>query len=176
VTNDQGAARPRLSLIVAVARNGVIGKDNRLPWRIPEDLKRFRTLTMGHHIIMGRRTWESIGRPLPGRTSVVITRDRAYLAPGATVVHSFADALAACAGDDEAFVIGGAAVYREALPLADCIYLTTIDADYEGDVFFPPVSAGQWREASQERHPASGPVQPAYDFVVLIRLSGTTTP
>jgi dihydrofolate reductase len=156
VTGDQAAARPRLSLIVAVARNGVIGKDNRLPWHIPEDLKRFRALTMGHHIIMGRRTWESIGRPLPGRTSIVVTRDRNYSAPGAKVVHSLADAVAACAGDDEAFVIGGAEIYREALPQAERIYLTEVLADYPGDVWFPPLGT-EWREVCREqpRHNAA---------------------
>ena len=161
-------------MIVAVARNGVIGKDNRLPWRIPEDLKRFRALTMGHHIIMGRHTWESIGRPLPGRTSVVVTRSAAYSAPGAVVVHSLADALAACADDDEVFVIGGAQIYREALPLAERIYLTRIDADYAGDVFFPSFPQEQWREASREPPLASEPGQPAYEFVVLARLPDAT--
>jgi dihydrofolate reductase len=149
VTGNQAAAGPRLSLIVAVARNGVIGRDNRLPWHIPEDLKRFRARTMGHHIIMGRRTWESIGRPLPGRTSVVVTRDRDYSAPGAKVVHSLAEAVAACAGDDEAFVIGGAEIYREALLHADRLYLTEVLADYPGDVSFPPLGA-EWREVSRE--------------------------
>jgi dihydrofolate reductase len=138
-----------VSLIVAVARNGVIGKDGRLPWHIPEDLKRFRALTMGHHIIMGRRTWESIGRPLPGRTSVVITRDRGYLAPGAKVTHSLAEALSACAGDQEVFVIGGAQIYREALPCADRIYLTEVSEAYPGDVRFPALGP-EWCEVSRE--------------------------
>jgi len=167
VANDQGAARPRLSLIVAVARNGVIGKDNRLPWHIPEDLKRFKALTMGHHIIMGRRTWESIGRPLPGRKSVVVTRDGDYSAPGANVVHSFADALDACAGDDEAFVIGGAEVYREALAHADRVYLTEVLADYPGDVRFPPLGA-DWREMSREK-PRRSPAEVGFAFVVYER-------
>jgi dihydrofolate reductase len=175
VASHQSATQPRLSLIVALARNGVIGKDNRLPWHIPEDLKRFRALTMGHHIIMGRRTWESIGRPLPGRTSVVVSRRPDYSAPGALVVHSLAEALAACAGDDEAFVIGGAQIYREALPLAERIYLTRIDADYAGDAFFPSISQEQWREVSREARVGSGPVQPAYEFVVLARPAGATT-
>jgi len=133
-----------------VARNGVIGRDGRLPWHIPEDLKRFRALTMGHHIIMGRRTWESIGRPLPGRTSVVVTRDRDYSAPGVKVAHSLAEALAACAGDEEVFVIGGAEIYREALPRADRIYLTEVLADYPGDVRFPALGA-EWHEVSRDQ-------------------------
>jgi dihydrofolate reductase len=173
VTSNQAAARPRLSLIVAVARNGVIGQNNQLPWRLPEDLKRFRAITMGHHIIMGRRTWESIKRPLPGRTSVVVTRRADYAAPGALVVHSLADALAACTGDDEVFVIGGAEIYREALPLADRIYLTRIDADYAGDAFFPPLPKQEWGEAGRESPHAREPGQPAYEFVVLARLAGT---
>jgi dihydrofolate reductase len=172
VTSNRPPAGPSLSLIVAVARNGVIGKDNRLPWHIPEDLKRFRGLTMGHHIIMGRRTWESIGRPLPGRTSVVVSRRQDYSAPGALVVHSLAQALAACGPDDEAFVIGGAQLYREALPLAQRIYLTRIEADYAGDTYFPPLPEELWQEASREARPAGGPAQPAYQFVVLTRVRG----
>ena len=175
MSSNSAATRPRLSLIVAVARNGVIGKDNRLPWRIPEDLKRFRALTMGHHIIMGRRTWESIGRPLPGRTSVVVTRNRDYVATGALVVHSLEDALAQCTGDEAVFVIGGAEIYANALPLAERIYLTRIHADYAGDTFFPSLAQEQWREASRGAALASEPVQPAYEFVVLARLPGATT-
>ncbi len=162
MTSNQLAGKPRLSLIVAVARNGVIGKDNRLPWHIPEDLKRFRALTMGHHIIMGRRTWESIGRPLPGRTSVVITRDADYTASGAQVVHSLTEAVAGCAGDAEAFVIGGAEIYREALPHADRVYLTEVMADYPGDVSFPALGP-EWREISRhEPTRAPGEVRVAY--------------
>ena len=175
MTSNQPAARLRVSLIVAVARNGVIGQSNQLPWRLPEDLKRFRAITMGHHIIMGRRTWESIGRPLPGRTSVVVTRRGDYAARGALVVHSLAEALAACAGDEEVFVIGGAEIYREALPLADRIYLTRIHADYAGDVFLPPLSEKEWGEIGREPPHASEPGQPAFEFVVLARLAGTAT-
>jgi dihydrofolate reductase len=168
----EGRSGPRISLIVAVARNGVIGKDGKLPWHLPEDLKRFKALTMGHHIIMGRRTWESIGRPLPGRTSVVVSRQRDYSAPGATLVHSFAEAVAACAGDDEAFVIGGEEIYRTALPAADRIYLTQLDAEYAGATRFPALTPGEWREVSCERHPASGPERSGFDFVVLEREPG----
>lgn len=156
---------PHVALVVAVARNGVIGKDGRLPWHLPEDLKRFRALTMGHHLIMGRQTWESIGRPLPGRTSVVLTTRRDYVAPGAQVVHSLEQALAACPADDEIFIIGGAQVYRAGLPLADRIYLTEIDADYEGDVVFPALDRADWREISRERLAGSPPA----DLVVLER-------
>jgi len=155
VASDTGAARPRISLIVAVARNGVIGKDGKLPWHLPEDLKRFKALTMGHHLIMGRKTWESIGRPLPGRTSVVVTRQSNYSAPGALVTHSLAAAIEACQGDDEIFVIGGAETYREALPRADRVYLTEVLADYAGDTWFPELG-GEWHEVSREPHRGDG--------------------
>jgi len=152
-----------------MARNRVIGRDGTLPWRLSADLQRFKALTMGHHIIMGRHTWESIGRPLPGRSSVVVTRNRAYVAAGAAVVRSLAEALALARGDSEAFVIGGGELYRAALPLADRIYLTELNADYAGDAFFPPLAAGEWRAAQREHHPQAGE-QPAWDFVVYERL------
>ena len=165
---DAAGARPRLSLIVAMARNRVIGRDGKLPWHLPADLKRFRALTMGHHILMGRKTWESIGRPLPGRTSIVITRTPGYAAPGANVVHSLSEALESARGGSEVFVIGGAEVYRDALPLADRIYLTELQAEYEGDVLFPAFAAGQWRAGKREHHPADGD-RPAWDFVIYDR-------
>jgi dihydrofolate reductase len=135
-----------LSVIVAVAANGVIGRGNALPWRLPGDLKRFKRLTMGHHLLMGRRTFESIGRPLPGRTSIVITRNRAYTTPsGVLVAHDVTTALAAVSDDDsEAFVIGGAEIYRLTLPLADRLYLTEIERAAEGDVFFPTFEQDDW--------------------------------
>lgn len=138
-----------VSMIVAVARNGVIGRNNSLPWHLPEDLKRFRTLTMGHHIIMGRKTYESLGRLLPGRTTVIVSRNPAYRVDGAIVVASLPQAIAACGQDPEIFVIGGAELYREALPHADRIYLTRIDADFEGDAHFPALDQRQWRETAR---------------------------
>jgi dihydrofolate reductase len=137
-----------LTLIAALARNGVIGIDNRLPWHLPEDLQHFKALTMGQAVIMGRKTWESLPpkfRPLPGRHNIVVTRDAAYVAAGATVVHSLEDA-AAAAGDATAFVIGGAELYCQALPLCDRLELTEIDADFSGDAHFPPFDRGAWRE------------------------------
>jgi dihydrofolate reductase len=169
--NGKGRSGPRISLIVAVARNGVIGKDGKLPWHLPEDLKRFKALTMGHHIIMGRRTWESIGRPLPGRKSVVVTRQRDYSAPGATVVHSLAEAVAACAGDDEAFVIGGEEIYREALASADRIYLTEVLAEYAGDARFPRLD-GDWLEILREDH-LGGPGEVGFAYVLYERRNKT---
>jgi len=141
---------PRLSIIVAMARNRVIGAKGAIPWHLPDELKRFRNITMGHHIIMGRKTWESIGRPLPGRASVIVTRQSGYRAPGAVVVHSLDEAIAACPGDAEIFVIGGAELYAEALPRASRIYLTEVDADVEGDTWMPEFNAGAWRETASQ--------------------------
>lgn len=146
--------RPILTLIAAVARNGVIGMDNRLPWHLPADLKHFKELTTGHAVIMGRKTWESLPekfRPLPGRRNIVVTRNGDYCAKGATVSMSLPDALAA-AGGDEAFVIGGAELYKAALPLADRLQLTEIDAAYEGDTWFPAIDTSVWRESAREVH------------------------
>jgi dihydrofolate reductase len=146
--------KPILTLIAAVARNGVIGIDNRLPWQLPADLKRFRELTTGHAVIMGRKTWESLPvkfRPLPGRRNIVVTRNGGYGAEGATVSTSLPDAITAANGG-EAFVIGGAELYKAALPLADRLQLTEIDATYEGDTWFPAIDPVQWREAEREIH------------------------
>ena len=155
-----------------MARNRVIGRDGRLPWRLPADLQRFKALTLGHHLIMGRKTWESIGRPLPGRVSLVVTRNNAYAAVGATVVNSLAEALTRARDDPEAFVIGGGQLYREALPLADRIYLTELKDEYRGDTFFPPLSDGEWRAVRREQHSSQGK-QPAWDFVVYERARAT---
>lgn len=157
----------RLSLIVAMARNGVIGVNNALPWHLPEDLKHFKALTMGHHIIMGRRTYESIGRPLPGRTTVIVTRDPAYAMAGCLVAHSLAEAVQRCHGDDEAFFVGGASLYEQALPLADRMYITEIQADYQGDAHFPAIDRTQWRETARAREVS--PTGLAYHFVVYDR-------
>ena len=143
-----------ISIIVAMARNRVIGAKGAIPWHLPNELKRFKAITMGHHLIMGRRTWESIGRPLPGRTSIVVTRQRGYRAPGAVVAHSFNEAIARCGGDDEIFVIGGAELYAEALPRATRLYLTLVEADVEGDTWMPKLDSGDWRETACEAFPA----------------------
>jgi len=141
-----------LSIIVAIARNRVIGINNTLPWHLPEDLKRFRSLTMGHHIIMGRKTYESLGRLLPGRTTVIVSRSKDYAVPGALVAHSLDLAVALCGDDPEVFVIGGAELYREGLQLAHRLYLTEIDAEFPGDAFFPSFELGAWQEVSRESH------------------------
>ncbi|HSH86257.1 MAG TPA: dihydrofolate reductase [Methylophilus sp.] len=139
-----------LSLIVAHADNRVIGFNNQLPWHLPEDLKRFKKLTMGHHIILGRKTFESLGRLLPGRTTVVVTRDLAYTVDGAKVVHSIPEALAACAGDDEPFLIGGAELYLQGLPQVTRLYLTRVFVKVEGDAFFPELDMGEWELVSKQ--------------------------
>jgi dihydrofolate reductase len=162
-----------ISLVVAVAKNGVIGRDNTLPWRIPEDLKRFKALTMGKPVIMGRKTWDSLPKkPLPGRTNIVITRNRAFRADGAIVVHSFADAVAK-AGSGEIAVIGGEAIFAEALPIADIIHMTQVNASPEGDAFMPLINRAHWREASCDGPHSADGLQ--YSFVTLERyLPGTT--
>jgi len=148
----------RLSIIVAMSRNRVIGANGAIPWHLPEELKRFKSVTMGHHIVMGRKTWESIGRPLPGRTTVIVSRQRGYSAPGAKIAHSLDAAVAACGDDSEIFVIGGAELYAQALPRANRLYLTTVDAEIPGDTAMPAFDAGDWREvssmsfATDERH------------------------
>ena len=146
---------PRITLIAAVARNGVIGRAGRIPWRIPGDLPRFKRLTMGHPVIMGRRTWESLGRPLPGRRNLVISRTPGLRLAGAEVFGSLSAALAACADASEVFVIGGTEAYRAALPRAQRLRLTEIDADVEGDAFFPPFDRAEWRQTAREPHPAN---------------------
>ena len=141
-----------LSLIVAVANNHVIGINNTLPWHLPEDLKRFRALTTGHHIIMGRKTYESLGRLLPGRTTVIVTRNKDYKLEGALVAHSLQAALDLCLNDVEAFVIGGAELYQDGLKLANKLYITEVDLEVAGDAFFPAIDMQEWLETSREAH------------------------
>lgn len=159
-----------LSLIVAMGRGRVIGRDNQLPWHLPADLKHFKTVTMGKPIIMGRLTYESIGKPLPGRRNIVITRDAGYAAPGCEVVTSPEAALAAVADVEEALVIGGANLYRQMLPHADRLYFTFIDADFAGDAWFPQWNADEWRETAREAHRPDERNAFPYAFVVLERI------
>jgi dihydrofolate reductase len=160
---------PRITLIVARARNGVIGRNGTLPWRLPEDLAHFKRTTMGHPIVMGRKTWESIGRPLPGRRSIVVSRQAGFVAAGAEVAPSLDAALSLCAGTEEVFVIGGAQLYREALPRAQRLLVTEIDADFDGDTAFPPLAPAQWSETAREHLPASAEREFALDFVTYAR-------
>lgn len=138
-----------ISIIVAVARNGVIGDKNRLLWHIAEDLRHFKALTTGHPVVMGRKTYESLGRPLPNRANVVVTRQQIAI-PGCTVVHSLREALALFGPEEEVFVIGGAQIYAEALPLADRFCLTRVERDYEGDTHFPAWDPAAWRLVRSE--------------------------
>ncbi len=140
----------QLSIIVAYAKDRVIGVNNTLPWHLPEDLKRFKALTMGHHIIMGRKTYDSLGRLLPGRTTVIVTRNPDFQVEGAVVVDSLEAAINACDGDDEAFLVGGAELYQAGLGLADKLYITEIDASFKGDAHFPLIDPSNWQEVSRE--------------------------
>lgn len=162
--------RPRLSLIAAMARNRVIGLHNRLPWRLPADMKRFRELTTGHTIVMGRKTFDSLARPLPNRTNIVVTRDRAFRPDGATVAHSVEDAIARAGADREIFVIGGEQIYRQTLPVADRLYLTLVDSDFDGDAWFPEYDAKEWKEIASERHRPDDKNLHGMRFVTLERM------
>jgi dihydrofolate reductase len=166
--------RPAICFVVARADNGVIGRDNALPWHLPADLRHFKRLTVGKPVVMGRRTFDSIGKPLPGRHNIVLTRDPDWRAEGVTVVPNLAEAIAAAGLDpktraEEVMIIGGAAVYAEALPIATRIYLTEVHAAPEGDTVLPPFEPARWRETAREDHPAEEG-QPAYSFVTLERV------
>lgn len=161
-------AQPTIALVVAVARNGVIGRDNGLAWHLSNDLKRFKALTMGTTLLMGRRTWDSIGRPLPGRRSLVLTRDRSFHAEGAETVHDWESALAKAG--DRLMVVGGAEIYALALPHADLIHLTEVEAEPDGDVRFPTFDRSSYRQTFREAHPAGPRDDYPYAFVDLERL------
>jgi len=158
----------RLSIIAAIAENGVIGRDNDLPWHLSSDLQRFKKLTMGHHLLLGRKTFESIGRALPGRTMVVISTGRPSLPEGVLLVDSIESAIEAANenGDDEAFVAGGAEIYNLALPHSDRLYLTRIEAAFEGDVHFPPIAEKDWKLVSNEQIRASDSASWPHSFQI----------
>jgi dihydrofolate reductase len=158
---------PRIYLVAALARNGVIGAQGKLPWHLTEDLQHFKKLTLGHPVIMGRRTWASLGKPLPGRENIVVSRQPGFEAPGASVAASFEAAVALCAGEPLAFVIGGAEIYAAALPLADGLVLTEIDRDYEGDTRFPDWDRAAWRASQKETHTSKDGVR--FSFVLYER-------
>ncbi|MCW5619131.1 MAG: dihydrofolate reductase [Nitrosomonas sp.] len=167
----------RLSILAAVARNGVIGKCNTLPWHLPEDLKHFKSLTMGHTIIMGRKTYASIGRVLPGRVNVIVTSQPDFRVPDAIVVHTLEAALqqrepgVLSKQEDELFIIGGARLYEQTLGLVQRLYLTEIQQDFDGDAFFPEFDRREWSEISRERHISDGKtgIPLEYHFVILDR-------
>ena len=161
----------KISIVVAMDSNGVIGKDNELPWHLPADLQHFKKTTMGKPILMGRKTWESIGRPLPGRTNIVITRDSDYQADGCIVVSSIDAAMAAAGEQDEVMVIGGAEFYRQVLPRADTLYLTRIHASFDGDTVFPGLHAADWREVERSDQSADEKNPHDYSFIRLERVT-----
>jgi dihydrofolate reductase len=158
-----------ISIIVALAENGVIGSDNRLPWHLPDDLKRFKALSLGKPIVMGRRTFESIGRPLPGRTNIVVSRRPGLAIEGTVVAQSLDAALAAAGTAPEVVIIGGAEIFRQALPRTDMIHLTRVHARVAGDVVFPDLDPGKWRQIALEHHTADERHQYAFTFVTLQR-------
>lgn len=163
-----------VSLVVAAAENGIIGRQGQLPWQLPADLKHFKALTLGHPVVMGRRTFDSIGRPLPGRTNIVLTGHLGWTPPaGVLVAHSLPEALALAAtqpGGDEICVIGGGEIYRQALPGAAVVYLTEVHTTVpDGDTFFPTLSPTEWREETRQRHPADDRHAVPYSFVTLRR-------
>ncbi|MCF2488259.1 dihydrofolate reductase [Dyadobacter sp. CY347] len=160
-----------ISIIVAVSENGVIGKDNQLLWRLPDDLKRFKQLTLGHPMIMGRKTFESIGKPLPGRTSIVITSQKDYDVEGVLVAHSLDEALdmARNAEESEAFVIGGGEIYKLAMPLADRLYVTEVETNIDGDTFFAITDPDAWKESERIGHEADERHKWKFAFVNYIK-------
>lgn len=160
---------PRVYLVAAVAANGIIGAGGRLPWHIPEELQHFKRLTLGHPVIMGRRTWESLKAPLPERENIVVTRTAGYEAPGAAVAASLDAALALCFGEPVAFVIGGTRLFEEAMPIAAGMVITEIKRDYDGDIWFPKWDKNDWRESQREAHTA--PDGTAFDFVLYERIT-----
>lgn len=168
--------QPFVSLIVAMAQNGVIGRDKTLPWRLPEDLRRFKAITMGKPILMGRKTFESIGKPLPGRTNIVLTRDPQWRAEGVLVVHSVDGALRAAGDSPELVVIGGAEIYRLVMPFARRIYMTHVHADVDGDTYFPDFDPIQWVDAECTSLPADERHAYAVTFVTLERKTKPRTP
>lgn len=159
----------RLAIIVAMALNRTIGAGNTLPWCCPDDLKRFKSLTMGHHMIMGRTTFESIGRPLPGRTTIVLSRNRELNIEGCITAHSLQEAITACAGDSEIFIAGGADIYAQSLELADTLYITEIQKDVAGNVHFPEFDSRMWLETSRTVHSQETPQPLEYHFVTYRR-------
>ncbi|MFN8353402.1 MAG: dihydrofolate reductase [Spirosomataceae bacterium] len=178
-----------ISIVVAIAQNGTIGKNNQLLWHLPADLKHFKTITTGHTVVMGRKTYESIGRPLPNRTNIVISRNLDFKAEGCIVVRSLEEAIREVKGESEKvkegnlentlhftlspftlFVIGGAEIYRQALPWVDKIYLTEVKAEIDGDAFFPVLRPDEWHEIARNSHKADEKNQYDYDFVELVRV------
>jgi dihydrofolate reductase len=157
-------ASPKIYLVAALASNGIIGRNGQLPWRLPEDLKHFKRLTLGHPVIMGRRTWESLPGALPGRDNIVVSGQAGYEAPGASVASSLEGALALCMGEPVVFVIGGSRLFEESLPIAAGLVMTEIHREYEGDTWFPQYDRSRWRESQREGHVTADGTR--FDFVL----------
>ncbi|MEZ5515181.1 MAG: dihydrofolate reductase [Steroidobacteraceae bacterium] len=168
-SHSSGSALPRIAVIVAAAENDVIGRDNALPWHLPDDLRHFKSLTLGKPVVMGRRTYQSIGRALPGRLNIVVSRSPEFAPPGVTVVDSFAAALRAAQPAGEVAIIGGAALYREALPHADVIHLTRVHAEPQGDAYMMPIADDRWEQIAAEFHPADERHSLPFTFLTLRR-------
>lgn len=158
-----------LSIIVAIAENNVIGKDNSLIWHLPADLKYFKALTMGHPIVMGRKTFESIGKPLPGRTSVIITRNTAYKPEGCLIAHSLTEAVEMLKSYEKAFIIGGEQIYRQAIDIVDFLYITEVHRAFDGDAFFPVINPDIWEKTFRSDHEPDDKNAYPYSFVVYKR-------
>ena len=154
----------RIVLVAAVAANGIIGANGKLPWHLPEDLKHFKRVTLGHPVIMGRKTWESLKGPRPGRDNIVVTRSAGYETPGAAVASSLEAALALCLGEPVAFVVGGSSLFAESLPSAAGLVMTEIHKDFEGDTWFPPYDRSRWKESQREQHVTADGMK--FDFVL----------
>jgi dihydrofolate reductase len=159
-----------VSAVVAIGENNAIGKDNELLWYLPADLKHFKSITKGHTIIMGRKTFDSIGKPLPHRRNILITRSKELKIDGAEVVNTVDQALALCAGEEEVFIVGGAEIYKLAMPVTDRIYLTIVHQSYQADAYFPELNHNLWKEVSSVRHEADEKHNVAFTFLTLERL------
>ncbi|MFA6924595.1 MAG: dihydrofolate reductase [Bacteroidales bacterium] len=158
-----------ISIIVAVAENNVIGKDNKLIWHLPADLVNFKKITMGHHIIMGRKTFESIGKPLPGRTSVIITKQKDYKVDGCITANSLEEALGIASNDTEVFIVGGAEIYRQSIDIADKIYFTKVYENFGGDVFFPEIDMNKWEISSKTDFLPDEKNKIQYSFIIFVK-------
>jgi len=163
------ATAPRLAIVVAMAQNRTIGINNTLPWRCPEDLKHFKALTLGHHLIMGRKTWDSIGRPLPGRTTIVVTRNPDWRAEGCFVAHSLDEAIALSGQDETVFIVGGGELYAQAMARVDTLHVTEIQQEVEGDAHFPAIDRNIWQEIERRSSQQEAPQPLRYDFVTYQR-------
>lgn len=158
-----------ITIIAAIAENNALGKDNQLIWHLPADLKRFKQVTLGHHIIMGRKTFESLGKPLPNRTTIIITRNKDYKQEGCVVVHSLSEAISAAKEDENPYILGGAEIYKQAMEIADKLDLTFVQEEFEADAFFPEIDTTVWKETERHNFTADEKNKYNYSFVTYIR-------